>query len=389
MNRIQLAVAATLAVAVATLTGCSKGDAQSAQSAPPPPPVTVAQVVARATHDFSDFTGHFEAVQHVEVRPRVSGYVSEVRFIDGGEVRQGEVLFVIDPRPYEATLKQAQAQLAQARSALQLAKSEQERATKLIAAHAISREEQESRDAGLAQAQANVDAAQAAVDNAGLDLSFTRVTAPVTGVVSRAAVTLGNLVTAGQSLLTTLVSADPIYVAFDSDEQGFLKYMNHGRSHTATTVSVGLANEDGFPHNGQLAFVDNELDAATGSMRARGRLDNHDHRFTPGMFARVRLTASEEHPALLVNDSAIGTDQAVRYVLVVDKDNVVQYRVVKTGALVDGLRVINDGLTAGETVVVNGLQRVRPGMPVTPQRVAMNEDAARAGGEAALVAGRL
>lgn len=389
MNRIQLAVAATVAIAVATLTGCSHAGAQTAQGAPPPPPVTVAQVVARATHDFADFTGHFEAVQHVEVRPRVSGYVSEVHFIDGGEVRQGDVLFVIDPRPYEAAFKQAQAQLAQARSALQLAKSEQERAAKLIAAHAISREEQESRDAGQAQAQANVDAAQAAVDNAGLDLSFTRVTAPVTGVVSRAAVTTGNLVTAGQSLLTTLVSVDPIYVAFDSDEQGFLKYMNHGRNHTATTVSVGLANEDGFPHNGQLAFVDNELDAATGSMRARGRLDNHDRHFTPGMFARVRLTASEEHPALLVNDSAIGTDQAVRYVLVVDKDNVVQYRVVKTGALVDGLRVVDDGLTAGETVVVNGLQRVRPGMPVTPQRVAMNEDAARTGGATALAASGL
>ena len=385
MNRIQLAAAAAILAATAALGACSHAGAQTtAQAAPPPPGVTVAQVVARETSDFADFTGHFEAVQRVEVRPRVSGYVSEVRFIDGGEVHQGDVLFVIDPRPYEAEHKRAQAQLAQARSALTLAQSEQERAVKLIAAHAISREEQESRDAAVAQAQANVDAAQAAVDSTGLDLSFTRITAPVTGVVSRAAVTTGNLVTSGQTLLTTLVSVDPIYVAFDSDEQGFLTFMNGRRA--ATPVTVGLANEDGFPHLGTLAFVDNELDAASGTMRARGRLDNHDHRFTPGMFARVRLTGQQHHTALLVNDSAIGTDQSVKYVLVVGKDNIVQYRAVRTGPMVDGLRVVRDGLSAGETIVVNGLQRVRPGMPVTPQHVAMSEESARAGGKASLVA---
>jgi len=378
MNRIQLATAFALLTTIATLSGCSHAGAQ-AQEAAPPPPVTVAQVVSRETADFEDFTGHFEAVDRVEVRPRVSGYIASVNFRDGSEVKKGEVLFVIDPRPYQAESKRAQAQLAQARSALVLAQSEQQRAVKLIAAHAISREEQESRDAALVQAQANVDAAQAALDSANLNLSFTRVTAPIAGVVSRAVVTAGNLVTSGQTLLTTVVSVDPIYVSFDSDEQGFLRFMNH-RQGASTAVAVGLADEAGYPHAGQLAFVDNELDAATGTMRARGRLDNHDRRFTPGMFARVRLTGAERHPALLVNDSAIGTDQNVRYVLLVGRDNVVQYRAVQTGPLVDGLRVIREGLAAGDSIVVNGLQRVRPGMAVAPQRVAMSEEAARTGG---------
>ena len=379
MNRIQLATASVLLAAIAALSGCSGAGAQAQQAAPPPPPVTVAQVLSRQTADFEEFTGHFEAVERVEVRPRVSGYISSISFRDGSEVKKGDVLFVIDPRPYEAESKRAHAELAQAHSALTLAQSEQQRAVKLIAAHAISREEQESRDAGLAQAQANVDAAQAAVDSADLNLSFTRVTAPISGVVSRAVVTSGNLVASGQTLLTTLVSVDPIYVNFDSDEQGFLRFMNH-RGSAATPVAVGLADEEGFPHQGQLAFVDNELDAATGTMRARGRLDNHDRRFTPGMFARVQLTGTQKYTALLVNDSAIGTDQAVKYVLLVGKDNVVQYRAVKTGPVVDGLRVIREGLAAGDTIIVNGLQRVRPGMTVAPQRVAMSEDAARAGG---------
>ena len=379
MNRIQLAVSTALLTATAILAGCSHAGAQAPQAAPPAPPVTVAQVVSRETADSEDFTGHFDAVERVELRPRVSGYVSAISHRDGGEVKKGDVLFEIDPRPYQAESKRAHAQLAQARAALTLAQSEQQRAVQLIAAHAISREEQESRDAALTQAQANADAAQAAVDSADLDLSFTRVTAPVAGVVSRAVVTTGNLVTAGQTLLTTVVSVDPIYVNFDSDEQGFLRFMNH-RGGAATPVAVGLANEDGFPHKGQLAFVDNELDAATGTVRARGRLDNHERRFTPGMFARVQLTGTQHYTALLVNDSAIGTDQSVKYVLLVGKDNVVQYRAVRTGPVVDGLRVIREGLAAGDTIVVNGLQRVRPGMAVAPQKVAMSEDAAKAGG---------
>jgi RND family efflux transporter MFP subunit len=343
-----------------------------------PPAVSVATVVSRQISDFDEFTGRFEAVERVEIRPRVSGYIASVNFVQGREVAKGEVLFVIDPRPYEADLKQAQAQLAQARSQLTLATSEQDRATKLLGAHAISREELESRDAAFAQANANVAGAQAAVDTAALNLSFTRVTAPITGVVSRAEITAGNLVTSGQTLLTTVVSVDPIYVSFQGDEQGFLNFMNYarkgGEADATHPVFVGLANEEGYPHQGAIAFVDNEIDATTGTVRARGRLENHDHQFTPGMFARVKLTGTKTFAALLINESAVGTDQGLKYVLRVGGDNSIEYRQVKLGPVVDGLRVVREGLNVGDTIVVNGLQHVRPGMTITPQRIAMGEE---------------
>jgi RND family efflux transporter MFP subunit len=360
------------------LAGCTRGVSATPAAAPPPPAVSVAAVLSRQISDFDEFTGRFEAVERVEIRPRVSGYIASVNFVQGREVTRGEVLFVIDPRPYEADLKRAQAQLEQARSQLTLATSEQDRAIKLVAAHAISREELESRDAALAQAHANVAGAQAAVDTAALDLGFTRVTAPFTGVVGRAEITAGNLVSSGQTLLTTLVSVDPIYVSFQGDEQGFLNFMNYARnggdSQAAHPVYVGLANEEGYPHQGAMAFVDNEIDAATGTVRARGRLDNHDHQFTPGMFARVKVTGAKAFPALLINESAVGTDQGLKYVLRVGKDNTVEYREVKLGPVVDGLQVVREGLNVGDTIVVSGLQHVRPGMTVSPQHVAMGEE---------------
>jgi RND family efflux transporter MFP subunit len=405
---VVLAIAAALSV-----TGCGgSAAAQGAQAAPPPPQVDVAQVVARRVTEFDEFTGRFEAVERVEIRPRVSGYIASVNFAEGSEVKKGDVLFVIDPRPYEADYKHAKAQLDQARSQSGLAKSERERATKLLQAHAISQEEYDTRVAGLQQADANVEAAQAALDTAALNLTFTRVTAPISGRISRALVTEGNLVTSGQTMLTTLVSLDPIYVRFDGDEQAYLKYTklarenakerasragatgkphpNTGKSanSSATTatsatqpeageagaaVLVGLADEPGYPHSGVMVFVDNEVDPTTGTIRGRARLDNHDRAFTPGLFARVKLMGSNQYDATLINDSAIGTDQTVRYVLVVGADNKVQYRPVKLGPIIDGLRVITDGLKPGETIVVNGLQRVRPGSPVTPERVAMGE----------------
>ncbi|MGH8324033.1 MAG: efflux RND transporter periplasmic adaptor subunit, partial [Steroidobacteraceae bacterium] len=302
-----------------------------------------------------------------------------------------------------------------------LAKSERERATKLLQAHAISQEEYDTRAAGLEQAAANAEAAQAALDTAALNLTFTRVTAPISGRISRALVTAGNLVSSGQTLLTTLVSLDPIYVRFDGDEQAYLKYTklardrahadsvgaadpdgnasagagaansaharkSHDAGSSANTgdsqaageqagaqVMVGLADEPGYPHQGVMVFVDNELDPTTGTIRGRARLDNHDRVFTPGLFARVKLMGSNQYDALLINDSAVGTDQTVRYVLVVGADNKVQYRPVRLGPIIDGLRVVTDGLSAGETIVVNGLQRVRPGAAVTPERVAMGE----------------
>jgi RND family efflux transporter MFP subunit len=359
------------------LAGCTRGETATPAAAAPAPAVSVATVLSRQITDFDEFTGRFEAVERVEIRPRVSGYISSVNFVQGREVTKGDVLFVIDQRPYEAALKQAQAQLEQARSQLTLAISEQDRANKLLAAHAISREELESRDAALEQGHANVAGAQAAVDTAELNLSFTRVTAPITGVVSRAEITAGNLVTSGQTLLTTVVSVDPIYVSFQGDEQGFLNFMNFarkgGEAEATHPVFVGLANETGYPHQGTIAFVDNEIDGATGTVRVRGRLDNHNREFTPGMFARVKVTGSKAFPALLINESAVGTDQGLKYVLRVGSDNTVEYRQVKLGPVVDGLQVVREGLNAGDTIVVNGLQHVRPGMTITPQRVAMGE----------------
>jgi RND family efflux transporter MFP subunit len=394
MNRqsisIWFAAAVFAAVVLVQLAGCSRSESATPPGAPPAPAVSVATVVSRQISDSDEFTGRFEAVERVEIRPRVTGYISSVNFVQGREVAKGDVLFVIDQRPYEADLKRAQAAAEQARSQLTLATSEQGRADKLLAAHAISREELESRQSALEQAHANVAGAQAAVDSAQLNMTYTRVTSPISGVVSRAEITAGNLVTSGQTMLTTVVSVDPIYVTFQGDEQGFLNFMNFARkggdAETTHPVYVGLANEEGYPHQGAIAFVDNEIDAATGTVRVRGRLDNHNREFTPGMFARVKVTSEKSFQALLVNESAIGTDQGLKYVLRVGKDNTVEYRQVKLGAVVDGLQVVREGLSVGDTIVVNGLQHVRPGMTITPQRVAMGEQALTAVPAAKLVA---
>lgn len=371
---------------VALLAGCARNEAAQPQAAMLPQ-VSVAAAITRQVSDFDEFTGRFEAVERVELRPRVSGYISSVNFTDGNEVKKGEVLFVIDPRPYAAERDHAQAQLAQARSQLVLAKSERERAVKLLAQHAISQEEFDTRTSGREQAEANVAAAQAALDSAALNLEFTRVTAPISGRISRALVTSGNFVANGQTLLTTLVSLDPIYVTFDGDEQVYLKYtklaQSGGGHENRNPVQVGLADESGYPHQGAMVFVDNALDPATGTIRSRALLDNHQRLFTPGLFARIRLLGATQRQAVLINDSAIGTDQSVRYVLVVGADNKVQYRPVKLGPVIDGLRVVDSGLSAGEVIVVNGLQRVRPGAQIAPQRVAMGE---RHGAEQVLVA---
>jgi RND family efflux transporter MFP subunit len=366
-----------LSFTAALLSGC--GHAAAAQNGPPPAPlVTVATVITRPITEFDEFTARFEAVQRVELRPRVSGYIASINFTQGSEVRQGEVLAVIDPRPYEAELKRARAQLVEARSQLQLSESERARAIRLLAAHAISREEFDTRMANADEAGANVQAASAAVDTAALNLSFTRITAPISGIVGRAEVTAGNLVTSGQTLLTTLVSVDPIYVSFDGDEQAYLRFLRPARDPYAAVhqpVFVGLADEAGYPHQGQMVFVDNEIDPATGTVRARGLLANAHREFVPGMFARVRLPGGAPHAAVLINDSAVGTDQSQKYVLVVGSDHRAQYRAVTLGPLVDGLRVVRAGLAPGDTIVVNGLQRVQPGALVSIQRVAMGAPA--------------
>ncbi len=375
---------ASIALAALVVAGCARNEA--AEAPPAPPQVSVAKVIERPITEFDEFTGRFTAVDRVELRPRVSGYISSVNFTEGHEVKKGDVLFVIDPRPYDAEFKRAAAELARAKTQLSLAQSEFERAKTLLDARAISKEEFDARVSGAAQATANVQAADAALDAAQLNLTFTRVRAPISGLVSRAEVTAGNLVTTDQTLLTTLVSVDPIYVEFEGDEQVYLKYNALARAglrpssrDSQNPVWVGLADEQETPHKGVMVFVDNELNPATGTIRARGRFENHNRQFTPGMFARVKLVGSGEYNALLINDSAVSTDQSVKYVLAVNAANKVEYRAVKLGPVVDGLRVVREGLAPGDSIVVNGLQRVRPGMPVTPQVVAMGERPSTAG----------
>jgi RND family efflux transporter MFP subunit len=385
-----ISLTAAAAIAAVTVSGCSSDAAAQHAAAPPPAPqVTVARVVSRTVTDSETFSGRFSAVDHVDIRPRVSGYISSVNFVDGTVVHKGQVLFVIDPRPYQADYQHAEADLDQARAQAALAKAEQTRAVKLLAAHAISKDEFDTRTANARQSAGNVEAAKAAVDSAALNLTFTRVTAPITGRVSRAIVTTGNLVTNGQTLLTTVVSLNPIYVEFNADEQAYLAFEKYagtpnGRKDAPTSgsagpdalgnaVYVGLADENGYPHKGRLFFMDNSLDSQTGTIYARALLPNPDGRFVPGLFARVKLIGNDHYPAVLVNDSAIGTDQTMRYVLVVGADNKVEYRPVDLGPLVDGLRVVRSGLKPGETIVVNGLMRVRPGMQVAPQLTAMGQ----------------
>lgn len=342
---------------------------------PPPPEVTIEPARGEQINEWDAFTGRMEAVDSVEIRARVSGYLTEVRFKEGSVVSKGDVLFVIDQRPYQNEVARTESSLAQAKAQLEQADNDFKRAQALIKSHNISQETYEARATSAAASAASVQAAAAEVAQARLNLEFTEVKSPVDGRTSRAQVTVGNLVTADSTLLTTVVSQDPIYVYFDADERSLLKYMAMVREgtrenvrETEIPVQLGLANEDGYPHKGMIDFVDNAIDPVTGTMRARGRFDNGAHYFTPGMFARVRVQGDKPYPGVLVRDMAIGFDQSQKYVMVVNSKNVAEYRVVETGPLQDGgMRVIRKGLNPGENVIVNGLQRVRPGVTVKPQ----------------------
>ena len=357
------------------LSGCSKNSA--ANTTPPPTPVHVATVSASEVTDWDAFTGRFEAVEAVKLRPRVSGYIDQVKFAEGREVKKGDVLFVIDPRPYRVQFERAQAEFVRAQARSELAQSELARSQKLLAAHAVSQEEYDQRASALNQARADQLAARAAMEAAKLDLDYTQVIAPIDGRVSRAEITAGNYVAAGETILTSVVSLDPIYVYFEGDEQTYLKYADLAKRgerpssrDNANPVFIGLANETDFPHVGKMNFVDNALNPETGTIRARAMLDNPEHLFTPGMLARVKLQGSGKYTATLIDDDAVATDQDRKYVMVVNAQNVVEYRSVELTGMYDNRRIVRSGLQAGERIIVGGLQRVRPGMTVAPQEAA-------------------
>jgi multidrug efflux system membrane fusion protein len=324
-------------------------------------------------NDWADFTGRLEAVESVEIRPRVGGYVESVHFAEGGRVAAGDLLYQIDPRPFKAEVDRLKAERERGLAELKLAQSYSDRAERLLARNATSQEEAERFAADATVAAARLAAVAAALEAAELDLSFTRVTAPIAGRVSRAIVTAGNLVDAS-IVLTTVVSDGAVYAYFDVDEQTYLAHVLKSHTTEASVVHVGLINEQGYPHAARLDFVDNQVDPQHGTIRARAVLDNSHGRFTPGLFARMKLVSPNRYSAALVDDRAIGTDLGKRFVFVVDEQGVVQYRPVETGRLVDGLRVVTNGLGSGDVVIVNGLQRVRPGVTVGQTRVAMGHD---------------
>lgn len=366
--------AATASSVTLAVTGCGIDASEPAPQMPPPPPVSVAEVLVRDMNTWDEFTGRIEAAESVELRPRVSGAIQEVRFTEGREVEEGDVLFVIDQRPYRAELARAEAELERARAQVSVAQSEASRARKLIQGRAISQEDYDQRLATVAQAKAGVRAAEAAVDIARLNLEFTEVRSPIEGRAGRALVTKGNLVEATQTLITTVVSLDPVYVYFEGDEHAYLRSADFARSGTRNPVVVGLSNEEGFPHEGILDFVDNQLNPATGTIRLRAVLDNPERRFTPGLFARVRLQSSDSQRVILVDDKAILTDQDRKYVYVLGEGNTAQRRDVQLGRAVDGLRVVSAGLQGDERIIVHGTQKVfYPGMPVQPQAVKMGD----------------
>ena len=370
-----LPLAMSLLVA-AVVSACSGSQAAPGAGMPPPPEVSVAQVLSKNIKQWDDFTGRVAAVETVELRPRVSGYVERVAYREGDDVSKGQLLFLIDQRPSRAALARAEADLERARSEARLARSQDVRAQTLIDAKAISREEYDTRKAATAQSNAGVNAAEAAVAAARLDLQFTEVRSPINGRAGRAIVTVGNLAQADATTLTTVVSLNPVHVYFESDEQAFLRYAGLARKGqrdaTRNPVRVGLANETGYPHAGTVDFVDNQVDPATGTIRARAVLPNPDHIFTPGLFARVQLEGSAEFKALLVDDKAVLTDQDRKYVYVLGAENKAMRKDVTLGRTVDGLRVVESGLTPQDKVIVSGVQKVFfPGMPVTPQTVVM------------------
>jgi membrane fusion protein, multidrug efflux system len=348
-----------------------------AAAAPTAATVDVAEVAQRDVTDWKQYSGHLEAVEHVDIRPQVSGVLTAVHFKDGSLVRKGDLLFTIDPRPFEAEVARAQAQLAGAEARAAYTADDLARGERLLAENAIARRDFDEKQNASREARANLQVTQAALKTAQLNLEYTRITAPIAGRVSRAEVTVGNLVAPGNAAaLTTLVSADRIYAAFDVDEQSYLQVVNTAQGKTMP-IHLGLADSADYPLTGKLSSVDNHLDNTSGTIRLRAVIENPDGRLVPGLYVRVKLGSPNQRHALLVDEKAVGTDQAKRFVLVVDAKGQANYREVRLGSLQDGLRVVESGLSAGEHIVVNGLQRVRPGDTVTPNPVRMGAEAAK------------
>jgi RND family efflux transporter MFP subunit len=368
---IALTVAAlAFAAGALLLAGCGGKSGAAQMQAPPPPVVTVAPVEQREITEWSEFTGRTEAVESVEVRPRVSGHIQEVRFQSGQLVKKGDVLFVIDPRWYQAEFDRRQGEYLQAEAHLANARRDTERAVRLLASKAISSEQADATQTQSQEAQAALLAAKAVLESARLDLEFTQVRAPIDGRVSRALLTAGNYVSGiagAASLLTTIVSVDPIYVYADVDENSLLKFNALANKGARVPVDLALADEENFPRRGAVESFDNKLDPNTGTILLRAVFPNPDGRIVPGLFARIRVPMSAKYNAVLVDEAAIGTDQAQKFVLALGGKNTAEYRQITLGPEIDGRRVVRSGVQPGEKIIVNGLQRARPGMPVTPE----------------------
>jgi RND family efflux transporter MFP subunit len=378
IRRMDSAAGVVLAIAMICFAGCWKSAPVSIE--PPPPEVTVSNPVVREVTDYFEFPGQTCAVGEVEIRARVTGYIVKVNFEDGQEVKKGDLLFEIDPRPYQAALDRAQGESTRLKAVLEKAKADLERSDRLRPSGAISEDEYEQHVAQLAIVKASIQEAEATVRDAQLNLEFTKVVSPIDGRVSRARITEGNLVQPGTGdamVLTKVVTVDPIYVYFNIDESALLKYVDRkwqsgDAAHPSRikdqdiSVEIALAKDDGFPFKGVLDFIDNQVDSKTGTIRARGNLENSKQYLTPGLFVRVRIPFGKPRQALMISERAIGTDQRQKYLLTVNNKNVAEYRPIKLGSSHNGLRVVESGIQADDKVIVNGLLRVRPGMTVSP-----------------------
>jgi RND family efflux transporter MFP subunit len=381
VSKIQTRLVLALVIGLsAALAGCKRNSSEAASGGPVP--VTVSNPVEREVTEYADYTGRTEAVDSVEVRARVWGYLDKVNFKEGAMVKKGEVLFMIDPRTYKATFDQAEAKVALDDANMRQAEADYERIVEAAKKVAVSQQERDKSLAARDAAKAALRGDQAALETARLNLEFTKVTAPVSGRIGRTLITEGNFVQSGDqgggTVLTTIVSVDPMYVYFDVDEHTVLRVrqmIREGKAKSARDVDLhvglGLANDHGYPHKGVVNFVDNQINPRIGTLRLRGVFPNANETLAPGYFARVRVPIGFAHKALLVDDRAIDTDLGQRVVYVVETDNKVVARPVQLGALYDGLREINSGLKAGEPIIVTGLQQVRPGMTVKPNLVEM------------------